>query len=234
MARGDRALKVRRRADELISAFDPSLDAFLEARPFTGPSLHFHYRAIEHVRKSGSVSAALADPLTTEYIYATLASWGMHRIGSGGSKLEDFDRFRESLLAVEPALVDLERCRLLDLDDTSTRHVTRTLWRAIDQMKVSATQSKLVAGSKTLHHFLPDLIPPIDRQYTVQFFYGTAGKTLYMGEPTAFAEIYPQIVRIGQQCRGAIARYLADSSYMATGEAKVIDNAIIGFMLSEG
>jgi hypothetical protein len=26
-------------------------------------------------------------------------------------------------------------------------------------------RTQIVAGSKMLHHFLPDLIPPIDRQY---------------------------------------------------------------------
>ena len=32
--------------------------------------------------------------------------------------------------------------------------------------------SQIVAGSKMLNHFLPDLIPPIDRPYTFSFFTG--------------------------------------------------------------
>jgi len=32
-----------------------------------------------------------------EYIYATLASWGMHRMGPGSSKMEDYDKFKFSV-----------------------------------------------------------------------------------------------------------------------------------------
>jgi hypothetical protein len=65
-------------------------------------------------------------------------------------------------------------------------------WGVIAHVKVSMFRTQIVAGSKFLHHLLPDLIPPIDRQYTFTFF---------TGQKTCL-----------------------------TGEAKVIDNAIMGFM----
>ena len=40
-------------------------------------------------------------------------------------------------------------------------------------------------GSKVLHHVLPDLVPPIDRQYTFKFFYGRT--LLSIPEEVAFA-----------------------------------------------
>ena len=36
-------------------------------------------------------------------------------------------------------------------------------------MSVAAAQ--IVANSKALHHLLPALVPPIDREYTFRFFY---------------------------------------------------------------
>jgi len=37
---------------------------------------------------------------------------------------------------------------------------------------VSTSRTQIVASSKFLHHLLPDLIPPIDRQYTFAFLTG--------------------------------------------------------------
>jgi hypothetical protein len=42
-------------------------------------------------------------------------------------------------------------------------------WDVIAHVKVSASQTQIVAGSKFLHHLLPDLVPPMDRQYTFTF-----------------------------------------------------------------
>jgi hypothetical protein len=42
----------------------------------------------------------------------------------------------------------------------------------IARIKVSTSRTQIVAGSKFLHHVLPDLVPPIDRRYTFRFFTG--------------------------------------------------------------
>jgi len=47
-----------------------------------------------------------------------------------------------------------------------------TAWEVIAHIKVSTSRTQIVAGSKMLHHLLPDLIPPIDRRYTFRFFTG--------------------------------------------------------------
>jgi hypothetical protein len=47
-----------------------------------------------------------------------------------------------------------------------------TAWQVIAAIKVSTSRTQIVAGSKRLHHLLPDLILPIDRQYTFSFFTG--------------------------------------------------------------
>jgi hypothetical protein len=54
--------------------------AYYEAETFRGPSLYFHHRALETRQSPGDLAYL-------EYVYAALASWGMHRMGKGGSKI---------------------------------------------------------------------------------------------------------------------------------------------------
>ena len=58
-----------------------------------------------------------------------------------------------------------------------TRRAAHTAWQIIAAIKVSTSRTQSVAASKMLHHFLPDLIPPIDRQYTFSFFTGAENGT---------------------------------------------------------
>jgi hypothetical protein len=85
-------------------------------------------------------------------------------------------------------------------------------------------------GSKALHHVLPDLIPPIDRQYTWRFF---TGQTTYLpkrDEQAAFRNWFPRFADIASRKQEAITDAIRRGGFMATGVAKVVDNAIMGFM----
>ena len=105
--------------------------------------------------------------------------------------------------------------------------ISQRAWQVITAIRASTSETQIVAGSKTLHHVLPDLIPPIDRQYTFRFF--TGQKVIPSGE-RAFLEWFPYFAEIGQRCRGPIDAAVSRGGLMATGPSKVIDNAIIGFM----
>src|SRR5438445_11215162 len=75
---------------DILANADRYHQAYYKAETFRGPSLYFHHRALQ-TRQS-------PDALThLEYVYATLASWGMHRMGKGGSKMQRFDIFRQSV-----------------------------------------------------------------------------------------------------------------------------------------
>jgi hypothetical protein len=78
-----------------------------------------------------------------------------------------------------------------------------------------------------LHHLLPDLIPPSDRQCTFSFF---TGQKVVPGDRAAFLDWFPQLASIGTRCHEPIRDTINRAGFMATGEAKVIDNAIMGFM----
>lgn len=101
------------------------------------------------------------------------------------------------------------------------------VWDVIARIKVSTSRTQIVAGSKFLHHVLPDLVPPIDRQYTFNFF---TGQKMVPSDRAAFQDWFPRLADIGGRCREPIRDAIARRGFMATGEAKVIDNAIMGFM----
>ena len=75
---------------------------------------------------------------------------------------------------------------------------------------------------------LPELVPPIDRQYIFRFF--TGQKAVNRGDEHAFLEWFPLLCEIGRRCPDEIGAALERGGVMATSQSKVIDNAIIGFM----
>src|SRR3989338_8691006 len=101
MRKPAREAKIRKRVEQLCKRLPRYLRVFEAANRFTGPSLYFHRRAI--ARRSQVPRSRLAqDKLFTEYVYATLASWGMHRMGAGGAKLVSFKQFADSLRQQAP------------------------------------------------------------------------------------------------------------------------------------
>ena len=132
---------------------------------FGGPSIYFHIQAIKEQR-----SNFLSDR-HIEMIYATLASWGMHRMGNQvKAKLVEFDEFKDSINSNAEALMILSGFSMHELGEEEYKEKLDELDDVYKKLKVSISDSTIVAHSKTLAHILPDLIPPIDRQYTALFF----------------------------------------------------------------
>src|SRR5690606_39064148 len=113
--------------------------------------------------------------------------------------------------------------RTLDVAGT-----TRLLWRLIDELSIVDNNARIVPGSKTLHHILPDLIAPIDRAYTQKFFKWHGPQFQYQLD-RRFTEIF--------QAYAEIARNARPGQYVTGGwnssATKVIDNAVVGFVMQE-
>jgi len=137
--------------------------AFYDAEVFTGPSLFFHLRSLETRRSEDFI-------LHLEFIYATLASWGMHRMGEGGAKMQNFHVFRRS---VEPLRKDILEAGNIDYRLMSEFHwlLLEKIFRSI---KIMASGTSLVGNSKVMAHLIPNVIPPIDRQYTLKYLMGNS------------------------------------------------------------
>lgn len=226
-SRSRRSGRARSNVDQLIATFDESLSTFEASNAFPGPSLHFHQRAIDVRRSHGAAAAALADTHLLELIYAVLPSWGMHRMGRQAAKVGDFDHFCESIRGQTEQIAALWNKDIRLVSEADVEVSTEEVWMIISALRVSTSRSKLVAGSKTLHHLLPDLVPPIDRQYTFKFFTGQT--QVSYGEQTAFAEWFPLLCEIARSCDEEIEAALERGGFMATSASKVIDNAIMGF-----
>jgi len=81
------------RVDELINGFSSFVKTFKERERFSGPSVYFHYRTLERLKAHGSAAEALRHDAFIESLYATLVSWGMHRMGGRGARMVGFDEF---------------------------------------------------------------------------------------------------------------------------------------------
>lgn len=227
-ARLHRSQRTDRNVASVIDNFTYCVDRFEATEAFAGPSLYFHCRAIDLRRTHVSCADLLADERFLEYVYAVLPAWGMHRMGRQRAKVVDFEDMVASFRSAEPAI---DRLWSLDLRTTSSEDaptISEEIWRVIAALRVSRSETRIVAGTKALHHVLPDLVPPMDRQYTFRFF--TGQKTVTIGEERAFCEWFPQFCAIGRARRPEIDATIGRGGFMATGPAKVIDNAIMGFM----
>lgn len=217
--------RIDQRVNDLCSDFSYYIGKFDTYNPFTEPALNFHIRTIKRLRECRTLAIAFQDNLFFEYLYHTLIAWGLKK---RGSKLVDFETFRSSLRNQKSEIEYLEHLRLTRLSEADVDVVADSLWPILASLRISSAKTKIIANSKALHHLLPQLMPPIDRQYTLQFFYGH--KTISGRDEQIFREIYPQFHRIGSRSEVAINKHLGHGFH--TSETKVIDNAIVGYILT--
>lgn len=159
---------VLRNSDDLISNLNYYYKRSLEVlKDFGGPSIYFHIQSIKEQE------ANFLSDRHIEMIYATLASWGMHKMGDSDftkAKLVEFSDFKNSILVYK---IQLKLMTSLCMDsctqDQYDGYIDQ-LREIYSNLNVSISEATIVANSKTLAHILPNLIPPIDRQYTVRFF----------------------------------------------------------------
>ena len=190
------------RIERLISGFRVYVEGFNRTPIFTGPSLYFHLRTIEKLRGHSSPAAAVVDNAFLESLYATLTAWGMHRMGPGGAKLADFNDFKKGFQSQQSAIRTVENVLLRDAQPEQVANLGRQIMDIISKLTVGVGQTKIVSGSKALHHVLPELVVPIDREYTLRFFYGH--KTLTRGDVASFEDMFPRFHKIATACTDEI------------------------------
>jgi hypothetical protein len=195
--------------------------AYHAAETFGGPSLYFHQRALETRHAPASLHHL-------EYAYATLAAWGMHRMGSGGSKMCAFGDFKAS--------VERLNDRILRAQSLNPAMMTEEGWATLKEiftgLKVMASRTLLVGNSKVMHHMLPNVVPPIDREYTLRYL---CGNTMFANDPEK------EWLTMRSLISGFFIPVATDEAFVAkarqwiaakppwdTSVMKVIDNLLIG------
>jgi len=219
------SLQLKQRVEEICNNFEFYLEKFDKLDPFTGPSVYFHLKTLETLNVLGT-EEALESKSFFEYLYATLASWGMHRMGPKGAKLVDFNIFMKTLQAQKARILELQEIKLTQISEENLNDVINRLWNILDNLKVSATETQLVAGSKVLHHIIPGLMPPIDREHTLRFLYGYP--PTYSSDEERFKRTLPCFWEIGSRNKNTIPKWIGRGFH--TSETKVIDNAIVGYV----
>ncbi len=218
------------------SYFEGSYDQF---KTFGGPSVHFHLECLRVGRKE-----FLSDR-HIELLYATLTAWGLHRMGDDKktkAKLTDWDVFRGSLLVKANDLQQLREFSLLEMSESSYSRLIEQMRPCYESLKLSKSESTIVVNSKALHHLLPNLISPIDRQYTVRFFEqlpdkwrGSKGKFRAIQLPAErdaqfkkFCEICSKIKRLCDRVEPAL--FDEQLLHNRVSAPKAVDNAIVNFV----
>lgn len=157
-----------------------------------------------------------------ELVYVTLAAWNMN---SRGARLSDFKTFSSSLITQRTVMEKLGSFKLGSLEKPEIQETLKKLF--FDLVLVDQGKPPLVTFSKTLHFFFPELIGPIDRTYTLRFFYG------HTNIPSSLDAQYRRFIDIELE----FARFAGTVSLAGykdlvwnTNVPKIIDNAIIGWM----
>ena len=212
--------EVKRRIANLIRNLDKYLEAFERLCPFNNEQAYLHVQTIRLRRECGSVSASLRNNDFVNHLWRTLISWGVTR----GADLLPPKKFREKLLEYENRISILEDQRIDD-EDLSVEETAKTLWDLINEVRISTADNPIVSGSKMLHHLLPELMPPIDREYTRPFFMFRSQVFQY-NPKIVFLRIWKNFAYIARNTD--LERYI-NRGIWNTSITKVIDNAIIGY-----
>jgi len=197
--------------------------SFYASEIFHGPSLYFHRRTLE-ARNTERFECYL------EYIYATLASWGMHRMGKGGSKMVGFEVFKESVLKIRDKIDYAQKISYENISEDEFR----VLEEIFKRIKIMASATTIVGNSKVMAHMIPNLIPPVDREYTLRYLKGNTNiKNALDHEWNLFREIligffFP--VANDHQFKLQANDWISNQTLYQwdTSILKVIDNLIIG------
>ena len=212
---------LRDRMEGLVAEFDACAEEYDRTVPFTRVGQYeLHRETIDRRLALGSVRDAVYDHNFTGILHATLRAWG---IGRRRSSLAPLDAFRKSLQDHVSQLETLEGLSL-ESQDLNVRVTTRRVYGLITELEVVDNVARIVAGTKTLHHLLPDLVPPMDRAWTGMFFGWTATDPQNRQE-AIFTEAFTSLAEVARQTSPARLVGLG----WRTCQTKVIDNALIGY-----
>jgi hypothetical protein len=243
----------------LVENFDKGLYNFYTMKaPFSnfrmGPCIYFHVRTVKRLRellRSGSYVHVFKDLEYVELLYATLTAWGMNSI-RGGAKLQNFEPFKENLENSDISTLEyLEKHKLNDTEDIEKLQepIKRIYDYLVEKNRVMKTNKAIVGVSKTIHHLLPHLLMPVDKQHTIDYL---SNLEEYQIAKSNFKydsfENYWECIKVSHQ----IAKRLVERDIrvpsewtprdpnlqiedrpMDTSIPKMIDNALIGLSIEK-
>jgi len=141
------------------------------------------------------------------------------------ARLQSFQVFTQSIQENKQAIISLSEYTINTLDETALV----TLSCLFKNLKLVLTNSPLVTFSKTMHFYLPNLVTPIDRRYTCDFFniYPNAtSSNLEDFQLTIFIDLLKAFNKFSKTYN--LFNLVETSSDWNLNLSKIIDNMIIG------
>jgi len=227
-ARRPRAASARRQRVEarmagLIADFDACVAQYDASVPFLRSGQYELHRAtIDRRARHTSVEEALADDQFLTLLYSTLQAWG---IGKRASRLAPLVDFVGALRRETSALEEIAAYQLESLA-RATDEVGHQVWALIARLPVVDNIARIVAGTKTLHHLVPALVPPMDRAWTGRFFEWNAAD-LQSNQQATFTAAWADVVAIAAATRPS--RLVGDGWH--TSQSKIVDNAVMAYSM---
>jgi len=133
---------------------------------FSGPQIYFHQQAIKEAKGKDF----LGDQ-HLKMIYAVLPAWGMH--DKRRTVLLPFSKFKSQILRQERRLRKYRDITVADVKDI-TEVVSLLFAVKVNENVKEGSTTQIVSSSKTLHHILPNIVPPIDWSHSLKFLGGTS------------------------------------------------------------
>lgn len=195
-----------------------------------GPSLYFHKVLITSANNTQELTLRLQDNRFLERLYACLASWGLQRLDNPKASLVCFRDFETQVRGIVDPLMQFVGWRLEDVTQDQFGTILNTLNCLMDNLKIVVAGWPFVGNTKLLHHLLPHLIPPMDRNYTLRYFLNWTSDERNTPSYT-FERIFRSFWQVATANRDALRHMPQDTwtipAAFNTTIPKIIDNAII-------
>jgi hypothetical protein len=157
-----------------------------------------------------------------ELAYTTLSAWSMN---SRGAKLQDFNKFAKSIKKYSKIFLELSKYNIIDIREPIIDEKIKELFYNLSI--VGDGKPPLVTFSKIMHFYIPELVMPIDRTYTLQFFYSNTNISKNIDiQYIMFKKIHEEVCRFTKIKK--LNKY--KDNIWNRSIPKIIDNAIIGYM----
>jgi hypothetical protein len=222
----ERSQVIGARVEKLTRGFPRYLQVYDNQVSFTSTQLAAHRACLSLRQEAGSVAAAACDERFARALRQTLLAW---KVGVRAGRLVQEEDFGAALQAALPKLQALEG---LAIDDAGLPAGTgERLWALIESLGIVENKAKIVAGTKALHHLLPDLVVPMDRAWTGKFFqFHLPEWQDARSQHRIFTLAYGQFARVARQVQPQ--QYVTGHGWR-TCRTKILDNALIGLCKAE-
>jgi hypothetical protein len=158
------------------------------------------------------------------------------------AKMVEFEKFKQSIAAQRSKLKEFTTLGTDSCHDQQYVNYLEDLKGIYYGLEVSISDATIVAHSKTLAHILPNLIPPIDRQYTVRFFtqdnkefFTESGKYRLVNLPKGIEAQFNDFEKYASCMKALFNRcdrglFTINKASFNTSYPKIMDNLIMAFV----